>query len=348
MNKSLLLVNGKESLFTGSVVNVKGGNIKANAYLAAKLVSEIVSGIDNEAFGHVDSTGEIYCFTENISLSWIGSSCLCSANGRLRMYPSSIFKDGWTWEDIKGQIVIHRPELVVIDSDSINTDEIADTAKENGCCIMLTSCDAYDKADEVFEVSIGDDMQLDVTHTMGGKSLSFKVKANVFEDSDINTTEKAEMTVLSIGQLRRMLNDEQKRAKTIADKNIVDDAIDELMIAQNHFDNVLKIIKGDGMEEPTISDKYTLACSYIHEFWEVVSDEYSATDDAEALSFLAAAQKMISDAEAILERAYLYADGKQRGKCIRVVLNTFGEYFLPDWTSTERRVTGLPMPLEQK
>ena len=349
MNKSLLLVNGKESLFTGSVVIVKGSNRKANAYLAAKFVAEIVSGIGNEAFGHVESTGDILCFSEEICLSWIGSACFYSIDGRLKMFPASIFKDGWTWESIKGQIELYKPDMVVIDSHiSLDAEEVAGTARENGCCIVIASGDASDIADEVFEVSVSDVMLLNVTRIKDGESLSFRMVANYIDDCVVDATEKAAMVSLTMAQLRSILSDNQQNAKKIVDRNIAGDAIDELMIAENHLNNVINIINGESMKEPTISDRYTLACSYIHEFWEVVSDEYSATDDAEALSYLAAAQNMIRDAEAILERAYLYADGKQRGNCIRVVLNTFGEYFLPDWTSTERRVTGLPMPLEQK
>lgn len=352
MNKNLLLVNGKESLLKGSMVIVKGSNRKANAYLAAKFVAEIVSGIGNEAFGHVESTGNILCFSEEIPLSWIGSACFDSPDGRLKMFPASLFKDGWTWESIKGQIELYKPDMVVIDSRiSLDADEVARTAKENGCCIVIASCDASDIADEVFEVSVGDEMLLDVTRIKDGESLSFRMMANFIDDCVIDAAEKAASVSLKMAQLRNILSDNHKNAKKVADQNNAIDALDELMIAENHLNNVIGIINGNGMEEPTISDRYYIACSYLHEFLEIVSDELSLTldtDDTEALSHLDAAQKMIRDAEAILERAYLYADGKQRGDCIRVVLNTFGEYFLPDWTSTERRVTGMPMPLEQK
>jgi hypothetical protein len=112
--------------------------------------------------------------------------------------------------------------------------------------------------------------------------------------------------------------------------------------AKYHLLNVEKIINGKD-EEPTMLDMFLAAKESMHDLWEFIADEYSSTDDVSMLLELEQAKNLISDADDILERAELRAEGHIKdSKISRIVLDTMGEYFTVDPTTTELRYTEIP------
>ena len=96
-------------------------------------------------------------------------------------------------------------------------------------------------------------------------------------------------------------------------------------------------------EEPTKLDMFLKAKEAVHDLWEFIADEYSSTDDVSMFSELEQAKNLISDADDILERAELRAEGRIKDqKTTRIVLKTMCEYFTVDPTTSELRYTEIP------
>ena len=120
------------------------------------------------------------------------------------------------------------------------------------------------------------------------------------------------------------------------------DAEIEMMSAENHLLKAEKIINGKA-DEPTMLDMFLKAKESLHDLWEFVADEYSSTDDVSMFSELAQAKDLISDADDILERAKLRAEGHIKDqKTTRIVLKTMCEYFTVDPSTSELRYTEIP------
>ena len=125
-------------------------------------------------------------------------------------------------------------------------------------------------------------------------------------------------------------------------RSFANDALHEALLTEIHLFNAERIINGKA-EDPDMLDMFLNAKETLHNLWQFVADEYSSTDDVSMLSELSQAKDLISDAENILERAKLRAEGHFKDqKTTRIVLETMGEYFTVDPTTPELRYTEIP------
>ena len=146
----------------------------------------------------------------------------------------------------------------------------------------------------------------------------------------------------AIGEIKSAFETIQQLAESNLARNLAWDAENEMMSAEIHLLNAENIINGKE-EEPTKLDMFLKAKEAVHDLWEFIADEYSSTDDVSMFSELGQAKTLISDAFDILERAELRAEGHLKDcKTARIVLDTMGEYFTVDPTSTELRFTEIP------
>ncbi len=122
---------------------------------------------------------------------------------------------------------------------------------------------------------------------------------------------------------------------------IANDAERLLVGVTNSLSKVEKRLQGD-VEEPTAEEKFLMVKCILSELLDIIGDELSLTDNVEKLSGIYTTQDLVCDAQKILDRAELQFGGHIKDGSIRCVLSTFGEYFVDDWTATERRITGIP------
>lgn len=126
-------------------------------------------------------------------------------------------------------------------------------------------------------------------------------------------------------------------------QNLATEAMDEVVLAEEHLLKAEKIINGQTPDEPTMMDMFMKANEVLCELWEFVKNEYASTEDETMFAELDTANHLIYDAIEILSRAKLRAEGHFKGcKTTRVILQTIGEYFTADHTTPELRFTGIP------
>lgn len=159
----------------------------------------------------------------------------------------------------------------------------------------------------------------------------------------ISGTEKSFATAKdAIGEIKSAFDAIYQLAESIGTRILAEDASSEILLAENHLLSAENIINGKA-EEPTMTDKFLKVMEAINDLEVLVSDEYVSTEDASMLSELGQVKTLISDASDILERAQLRAEGHLKDrKTMRVVLDTMGEYFTVDPTTTELRYTEIP------
>ena len=159
----------------------------------------------------------------------------------------------------------------------------------------------------------------------------------------VSGTEKSFATVMdAISEIKSAFETIHQSAESNCTRKLANEASIEMMSAEIHLLNAEKIIKGKA-DEPTMLDMFLKAKEALHDLNVFVADEYSITDDVSMLSELAQAKHLISDADDILERAKLRAEGQIKDqKTTRIVLKTMCEYFTVDPTTSELRYTEIP------
>lgn len=159
----------------------------------------------------------------------------------------------------------------------------------------------------------------------------------------VSGTEKSFATVKdAISEIKSSFETIHQSAESNLARNLAWDAEKEMMSAEIHLLNAENIINGKE-EEPTKLDMFLKAKEAVHDLWEFIADEYSSTDDVSMFSELAQAKDLISDADDILERAKLRAEGHFKDqKTTRIVLKTMCEYFTVDPSTSELRYTEIP------
>ena len=146
----------------------------------------------------------------------------------------------------------------------------------------------------------------------------------------------------AIGEIKSAFETIHQLAESNLARNLAWDAENEMMSAEIHLLNAENIINGKE-DEPTMLDMFLKAKEAVHDLENFISDEYASTEDVSMFAELEQAKNLISDADDILERAELRAEGHLKDcKTARIVLHTMGEYFTVDPTSTELRFTGIP------
>jgi len=159
----------------------------------------------------------------------------------------------------------------------------------------------------------------------------------------VSGTEKSFVTVMdAIEEIKTAFGTMYQSAEGNDTRSLAIEALHEAELAENHLLNAEKIIKGKA-DEPTMLDMFLKAKESMHDLWEFVADEYSSTDDVSMFSELEQAKNLISDADDILERAKLRAEGHIKDqKTTRIVLKTMCEYFTVDPSTSELRYTEIP------
>ena len=126
-------------------------------------------------------------------------------------------------------------------------------------------------------------------------------------------------------------------------QNLAMESMDQVIMAEAHLLKAEEILNGQTTDEPTMLDMFMKAQETLHELSEYVGNEYASTDDESMFAELDTANHLINDATEIINRAKFRAEGHLKDrKTARVILQTMGEYFTADHTTTELRYTGIP------
>lgn len=159
----------------------------------------------------------------------------------------------------------------------------------------------------------------------------------------VSGTEKSFATVKdAIEEIKTAFGTMYQSAEGNNTRRLANEALNEVELAEIHLLNAKNIINGK-IKEPDMLDIFLKAKESLHDLWEFVADKYFSTDDVSMFSELAQAKDLISDADDILERAKLRAEGHFKDqKTTRIVLKTMCEYFTVDPSTSELRYTEIP------